>query len=190
MRKPRLVVFAKAPVIGGAKTRLAAGVGRVEAWRLHRAMTAGLLRRLRDPRWETVLAVAPDPAVARRFPGVWPDGLRRLPQGGGDLGDRQGRAFTRRGPSVVIGSDAPDVTRGDLAAAFAALKRRDAVIGPAEDGGYWLIGLNGPAPAGLFDGVRWSSARTRDDLERNMSDFGISWTRLRTLADIARRRAE
>ncbi|PWE17630.1 hypothetical protein DDZ18_08185 [Marinicauda salina] len=213
-------MFAKAPVIGGAKTRLAAGVGRVEAWRLHRAMTARLLRRLRDPRWETVLAVAPDAAVSRRYPGVWPEALKRVAQGGGDLGARQRRIFSwrpptptlpsggrekrgrlsdslpsrggtgwggRRGcrrPTVVIGSDAPGVTRADIAAAFAALRRHDAVIGPAEDGGYWLLGLKAPAPAGLFDGVRWSHSGTRGDVERNLARFGMSWTHLRTLADI------
>jgi glycosyltransferase A (GT-A) superfamily protein (DUF2064 family) len=88
-------------------------------------------------------------------------------------------------PTLVIGADAPQVTRADIAAAFKALKRHDAVIGPAEDGGYWLLGLNAPAPAGLFDGVRWSHAQTRGDLEARMAALGLARiAHLRTLRDV------
>ena len=184
MTRPLLVIFAKAPVIGGAKTRLARGIGKVSAWRIYRAMTAQLVRRLDDPRWRIMLAVAPDQAVARRFPGVWPRWVARAGQGGGDLGARQARAFEGRGPVCVIGTDAPDVTRGDIAQAFARLKRHDAVIGPAEDGGYWLLALNGPAPRGLFEGVRWSHGETRADLEGRLAASGLSIVRLRTLRDV------
>ena len=181
----RLVVFAKAPVIGGAKTRLAAGIGKVEAWRRHRAMTARILRTVQDRRWETVLAAAPDRAKRRRFPGVWPDTLSRIAQGGGDLGARQARAFSRRGPTLVIGTDAPDVAAADIAAGFAALKRHDAVIGPADDGGYWLIGLNAPAPRGLFEAVRWSTPDACADVEANLRAAGLARiARLKTLRDI------
>ncbi len=180
----RLIVFAKAPVIGGAKTRLAAGIGKVGAWRIYRAMTARVLRHLNDPRWRTVLTIAPDRAVTRRFPGVWPQHVARAGQGGGDLGARQARAFEGLGPVCVIGTDAPGVTRADIASAFAQLKRHDAVIGPAEDGGYWLLALNGPAPRGLFDGVRWSHDQTRADLEGRLTAHGFTIARLRTLRDV------
>jgi len=185
MIRPRLVIFAKAPVIGGAKTRLAAGIGKTAAWRRYRAMTAAVLRALADPRWECVLAVSPDRMASRRFPGVWPDRTKRLPQGSGDLGARQARVFAGRGPVCVIGTDAPQITRADIAAAFAGLKTHDAVIGPAEDGGYWLLALDAPAPAGLFDAVRWSQAATRRDLEARMRACGLARIkRLRTLRDI------
>ena len=183
---PRLVLFAKAPVIGGAKTRLAAGIGKVQAWRRHRAMMAGLVRVLPDPRWRAELSVAPDSAQTRRFPGVWPTAVRRRVQGKGDLGARQTRVFAQgRGPVCVIGTDAPQVRRADIAAAFQALKRADAVIGPAEDGGYWLFALKAPAPPGLFDGVRWSHAETRADLEARLAVCGLTRIRhLRTMRDI------
>jgi len=182
----KLVLFAKAPVIGGAKTRLAAGIGKVEAWRRHRAMTAALTRRLQDRRWDSVLAVSPDRAMARRFPGVWPHRMARERQGGGDLGRRQGRVFGHvRGPVCVIGADAPDVTRADIAEAFRALKRFDAVIGPAEDGGYWLLALDAPVPPAVFDGIRWSHAETRADLEARLRAFGLGRIHhLRRLRDI------
>lgn len=184
--KPRLVVFTKAPVIGGAKSRLAAGIGKVPAWRVYRAMLAGLMRRLRDRRWDIVMGVAPDRAIARRFPGAWPNDLARVAQGGGDLGDRQARVFLQRfSPTLVIGSDAPQVTRADIAAAFKALKAHHAVIGPAEDGGYWLLGLNAPAPAELFEGVRWSRAETRADLEGRLRACGLTRIKhLRVLRDV------
>ena len=181
----KLVLFAKAPVIGGAKTRLAAGIGKVEAWRRHRAMSARIVRKLQDRRWQTVLAVSPDRALRRRYPDVWLQHVPRVPQGGGDLGARQGRAFADRGPVCVIGTDAPDVTRADIARAFNALKRHDAVIGPAEDGGYWLLALNAPAPSKLFDGIRWSHAETRADLKARLCACGL-WriASLRGLRDI------
>ncbi|WP_439637493.1 TIGR04282 family arsenosugar biosynthesis glycosyltransferase [Oceanicaulis sp.] len=183
--RPVLVVFVKAPVIGGAKTRLAKGIGKVQAWRRHRAMSATVLRRLQDPRWETVITLSPDRALDRRFPGVWPDHLPRALQGGGDLGARQARVFAHRAPVCVIGSDAPQITRADIASAFSGLKRNDAVIGPAEDGGYWLLALNGPAPDALFDGMRWSHEETRSDLERQLSWHGLERVkRLRALRDV------
>lgn len=181
----RLIVFAKAPVIGGAKSRLAKGIGKVPAWRIYRSMLARLTRRLRDRRWEIVLAVTPDRAVTRRFPGAWPDDLQRMAQGGGDLGARQARVFEGRCATCVIGADAPQITRADIAAAFKGLKRHDAVIGPAEDGGYWLLALNAPAPAELFDGVRWSHAETRADLEARLRDCGLVRIKhLRALRDV------
>lgn len=217
-------------MIGGAKTRLAAGIGKVMAWRAYRAMTAKILRRVRDPaRWQTVLAVSPDNAISRNFGPAWPGNLPRWPQGSGDLGERQARVFAgagkvssavcgggglegRRGdivsrmspprplrghsprergkkrgralPIAVIGTDAPDITRRDIARAFTLLKRHDAVIGPASDGGYWLLALTS-APAGLFDGIRWSSAHTRSDLEARLSQSGLGRIAyLRELADV------
>jgi rSAM/selenodomain-associated transferase 1 len=171
----RLVLFAKAPVIGGAKTRLAAGIGKVEAWRRHRAMTACLVRRLQDRRWQTRLAISPAPALRRHFPGVWPSAVKRQPQGSGDLGLRQARVFAHaRGPVCLIGTDAPDVTRADIATAFKLLKRHDGVIGPAEDGGYWLLALKAPAPADLFNGIRWSHRQTREDLEARLKHCQLS----------------
>ncbi len=184
--RPVLAVFARAPVIGGAKTRLAAGIGKVMAWRAYRAMTAQTLKRVRDDaRWRTVLAVSPDAVVSRRFGRVWPDDLTRIRQGEGDLGERQSRIFAHKGDIAVIGTDAPDITRRDIAQAFAALKRHDAVIGPAEDGGYWLLALKGPVPPSVFDAIRWSSVHTRADLEARLRRHGLGdIAHLRVLADV------
>lgn len=177
-----LVVMVKAPVAGAVKTRLARRVGAIEALRFYRAATALLLRRVgRDPRWRTVLAVAPDRAVGARS---WPPALARVPQGGGDLGSRMQRLLERasRGPVVIVGSDIPDVTAGHVAQTFRLLGRHALVFGPAEDGGYWLIGARRrPHVPRPFGGVRWSTENTLADTLRNI---GGSVGFVEMLADI------
>ena len=154
----------KEPRPGRVKTRLGRDIGMTAAAWWFRHQTARLLRRLRDPRWQIVLAVAPDRAgLASR---VWPADLPRLPQGQGDLGQRMARALSSvPGPAVLIGGDIPGVTREHIAQAFGALGAAPSVLGPATDGGFWLVGLRHPArgPSGLFQGVRWSHPETLAD---------------------------
>lgn len=166
MRRPRpvVVVMARAPRLGAGKRRLAAAVGAVEAVRFHRVNTAAVLRRLAaDSRWRLVLAVTPDGAP---LPRDWPP-VTRIDQGGGDLGARMRRLLARFAPApvVVVGSDIPALAPGALAAAFRALRAADVVFGPAEDGGFWLVGLRGRPRAlpRLFRGVRWSGPHALAD---------------------------
>ena len=148
----------KEPRPGRVKTRLGRDIGMTAAAWWFRHQTRHLIRRLRDPRWELVLAVAPDrEGMMSR---VWPEDIARLPQGPGDLGDRMARVLrSTHGPTVVIGADIPGITSTHIATAFAALGRAPSVIGPAPDGGYWLVGLRHTkgAPTNLFANVRWST---------------------------------
>ncbi|WP_323767339.1 TIGR04282 family arsenosugar biosynthesis glycosyltransferase [Antarctobacter sp.] len=174
--KPTLIVMVKEPRPGRVKTRLARDIGTVAAAWWFRHQTARLLRRLRDPRWHLVLAVSPDrAALASR---VWPADLPRVAQGGGNLGDRMARAMraTAPGPVCVIGADIPAVTRPAIWRAFRALGGADAVFGPAEDGGYWLVGSRNAAqvPATLFDGVRWSTKHALADTIASIPDARIA----------------
>ena len=162
--KPTLFIFAKAPRLGKVKTRLAADIGHVHAVRIYKAMTAKILREMRDPRWDTVLYVTPDKFARASFGGLWPRDLPRFTQESGGLSERTARLFTGKGPIITIGTDIPAMKRADIAAGFKALKHNDAVIGPAKDGGFYLIGLNAPADVGLFDGIRWSHKHTRKDM--------------------------
>jgi glycosyltransferase A (GT-A) superfamily protein (DUF2064 family) len=177
MTRTTLIIFARAPAIGVGKTRLARDVGRVEAWRVYRAMSGGLVRRLgRDPRWRTVVRIAPDRVR-------WP-GARSEPQGRGGLGERLERAVRAhaRGPVAVIGTDAPDVDPERVGRAFRALRGGGLVVGPAEDGGFWLLALS-PRRARTvsFPGVRWSTAET---LANTLAALGGEAVLLETLADV------
>ena len=185
-RRPanHLVVFAKAPRLGTVKSRLARDIGPVEATMFYRRATASLLRRIgSDPRWTCWLSVTPDTDSGGRF---WPYRLRRLKQGGGDLGARMQRPLDRLPPGkvVIVGTDVPGIRRAHIAAAFRSLGRCDAVFGPARDGGYWLVGLRRrPRVFDLFRNVRWSSENALKDTVDNLP-AGVRIGLLETLDDV------
>ena len=167
MRKT-LLVFTRAPRLGAVKRRLAAGIGALGAWRFHRLTVARLLRRLAaDRRWRVVVALTPDRA---RLPHDWPR-RPRLGQGGGDLGRRMARALAGvpAGAAVLVGGDIPALSPAAVAPAFRALAGSTLVFGPAEDGGYWLVGRRGRPPLGLFRRVRWSSRHALADTRAGLA---------------------
>ena len=95
----------------------------------------------------------------------------RFPQGRGGLGRRMQRIFDAcgQGPLIIIGTDIPFIRRGMIADAFARLRGADAVFGPAEDGGYWLVGLSRrPKRLAPFENVRWSSPHALADSLGNL----------------------
>ena len=154
----------KEPRAGRVKTRLGRGIGMTAAAWWYRHQAARTLRRLSDPRWRILLAVSPNREGMRSR--VWPGHLPRIGQGGGDLGQRMARILAATpGPSVLIGSDIPGIGRAHIAGAFRVLGAASSVIGPAADGGFWLVGLRHPtrAPHRLFQNVRWSHAETLGD---------------------------
>jgi glycosyltransferase A (GT-A) superfamily protein (DUF2064 family) len=177
-QRPTLVVFARAPAIGIGKTRLARDIGAVEAWRLYRAMSSRLIRTLRDPRWRLVIRLAGQPADPR-----WrADAVEA--QGRGDLGARLCSGFRSHasGPVVVTGTDAPGVSRARIAASLKALRRDGAAIGPALDGGFWLLALSsGRARRVQLKAIRWSSDQTLTDTVLALESRVV---RLETLQDI------
>lgn len=181
-----LVVFLKEPRAGRVKTRLARDIGAPAAAWWFRHQCARLLRRVgRDPRWRVVLAVSPDrEGMASRS---WPRGLLRWPQGGGDLGARMGRVFREMppGPVVIVGADIPGIRAHHIAGAFSCLGRDEAVLGPAQDGGYWLVGLrrgSRAVPSGLFRGVRWSTQHAMNDTVRSLEGLSVGY--VETLRDV------
>ncbi len=179
-----LVVMSKAPRMGRVKTRLARDIGAAEALRFYKTNTKSLLRNVGDdPRWTCVIAAAPD--VAAPETGFWPGEMPRIPQGEGDLGTRMDRVMKTMppGPVVLIGCDIPDVTDTRIAEAFDALGNHDAVFGPAEDGGYWLVGLKRfPRVPSVFGNVRWSTDHALADTRANLE--GARVAQLETLPDI------
>lgn len=176
MRRGTLIVMLKEPRAGRVKTRLGKDIGMTAAAWWFRHQVKRLLRRIEDPRWDVVLAVAPDRAglLSR----VWPSHLPRIPQGHGDLGDRMARAMYSIpiGPVCVIGADIPGVGPKQIARAFAALGASDAVFGPAPDGGYWLIGLRKtrPLPPTIFQDVRWSTEHALADTRASLGGLSVA----------------
>jgi rSAM/selenodomain-associated transferase 1 len=148
----------RAPVLGSGKRRLAREIGDIAALRFERSMIALLLRRLaKDGRWRLRIAVTPD--KARRHASYWCRGVEAVGQGTGDLGIRMRRALETcpPGPVVLVGADIPALDTRHIAAAFRLLGRHDLVFGPAEDGGFWLVGARHRRPLpSLFERVRWS----------------------------------
>lgn len=174
----------KEPQPGRVKTRLGRDIGMTAAAWWFRHQARNLLRRMRDPRWQIVLAVSPDAAGLHSR--VWPADLPRLGQGRGDLGDRMARMLgqVHHGPACLIGADIPGVTRAHIATAFQGLGNHDAVFGPAPDGGFWLIGLKHPQrqPPGFFRNVRWSTADALADSRAALPDHRIATCA--TLSDV------
>ena len=160
-----VVLFVRAPQLGGGKRRLAREIGDVATVRFERLMIALLLRRLAtDRRWRLRIAVTPD--KTRHQAWQWRRGVQAVGQGGGDLGVRMRRALAAcpAGPVVLVGGDIPAVKARHIAAAFRLLGRHDLVFGPAEDGGFWLVGTRHPRHLPpLFERVRWSSSNTLSD---------------------------
>jgi rSAM/selenodomain-associated transferase 1 len=178
MKGDTLLVFARAPRLGTVKRRLARGIGARGALRFYRGQLATLLRAVgRDRRWRTLIVATPDRARTR-----WPARLPVLGQGRGDLGQRMQRAMRPHRRVLLVGSDIPGITARDIAAGFRALGRAQAVFGPAEDGGYWLIGQGPRRPPTPFARVRWSSAHALADTLANFRGRRVAL--LRRLRDV------
>jgi len=165
-RRALVIVFARAPVLGRVKTRLASGIGAAAALRFHRQTLATILRRLmRDRRWELRIAATPAGTRRRQF-GRLPARVAITSQGEGHLGRRMLRVLraARGRAAVIVGCDVPGLDAAATADALRGLACGDVVIGPSRDGGYWLLGWRGtPPPVTLLDGVRWSTGQARAD---------------------------
>ncbi|MFT5775858.1 TIGR04282 family arsenosugar biosynthesis glycosyltransferase [Hyphomonas sp.] len=186
MKKARVLIYAKPPRMGFAKTRLAKGLGPTEARRIAHFTLSRTMRAALSGPWTPILYTAPDGALGESLGGIWPAHLVRRSQGIGGLTARldRGLAESPPGPVVFIGADAPDVTSALLRAAIRALQRHDAVFGPARDGGFWLFGINKRLRSrSPFENVRWSGPHAMEDVWNNLpADAAVA--RLPTLIDI------
>jgi rSAM/selenodomain-associated transferase 1 len=183
----RLLVFLKHPTPGRVKTRLAAAVGPEAAADIYRACVELTLERLRALAPQTTLCVDPPDALepVRAWLGA---GWELRPQIGSTLGkrlaDATARAFADGADRiVVIGTDSPWLGAEQIEDAFTRLEQRDAVLGPAEDGGYYLIGLSRPYPA-LFEGIAWGSEQVLTQTEARARELGLRLASLRRGYDI------
>ncbi|MET0681531.1 MAG: TIGR04282 family arsenosugar biosynthesis glycosyltransferase [Burkholderiales bacterium] len=186
-----VLVFAKAPVPGEVKTRLASVLGAAGAAALHERLVGRTLATAAAAAAGPVeLCCGPDashPALAAL---ARAHGAMLTAQGPGDLGDRMNAAFRRAlagaPAAIVIGCDCPALTPDHLREAAGALDEgADAVLAPAEDGGYVLIGLARVAGA-LFAGIRWGESSVLADTRERLAALGWRWRELPTLWDVDR----
>jgi rSAM/selenodomain-associated transferase 1 len=156
-RRRHLILFARAPRLGVGKSRLARDIGRLQAWRFYRGTLQTMIRRLQPGPWTLTIAVAAQddgthPAFA---------GLPVLVQPRGDLGARMSGVLRHMppGPAIIIGTDIPGIQPCHIHQAFHKLGTNDAIFGPADDGGYWLVGLarRRPVPYAFMRNVPWST---------------------------------
>lgn len=192
-----VAVMAKAPQPGQAKTRLIPALGARGAARVQRRFALHTLRLARQAaqRMATGVQLWVAPSASQRFFRA----LRRSARAGeavrwheqpdGDLGARMAHAFATHFsahpglPLLLIGTDCPMLSPGHLLEAAHALAAHDAVLIPAEDGGYALIGLRRPCAA-LFDGVDWSTERVLAQTRERLRDAGLHWRELPALWDV------
>lgn len=187
-----VLIFAKAPEPGRVKTRLAAEIGNVEAARIYREMGLSVVNRVAKGPYRTIVCF--DPPDARNAMIEWL-GIQELdlrPQSSGNLGTRLRLAFRdgfREADQVcAVGTDVPLLDSGRVELAFAALAgpdQPDVVLGPAFDGGYYLIALRQPQPD-LFRQIPWSTDRVLETSLRRAKERHLRVELLSALPDVDR----
>jgi rSAM/selenodomain-associated transferase 1 len=189
--RARILVFSKVPVPGAVKTRLVPPLTIEEAVEVHRALLERTLRVARDSRLAPVeLWVAGDVNHEEIREIVARHDVPARAQIGADLGERMAHAaatiFAESGLPIIIGSDCPEMSAGYLRAACGAVASdRDVVIGPAEDGGYVLVGLAKECLE-LFRGISWSTSRVLEETRSRIRSAGLASVELDTLWDLDR----
>lgn len=170
MKQPLLIVFAKNPALGKVKTRLAKTIGTHNALKIYQQLlqkTAHVLAEIEDTIYiygtEKEHPIEAFNAVASG----------QFVQHGNNLGQRMARAFDENfpefSPILIIGADLWTLEKEDISNALQALKTHDIVIGPSEDGGYYLLGLNHPHP-NIFINKQWGSSTVFNDTCHEIKD--------------------
>ena len=177
--RPRLVLFARYPVPGRAKTRLIPALGAEGAADLHRRLTERTLAILRATGLPVEVRATGAPATAFRR---WLGDVDCVAQGTGHLGLRMRRAAAQA-PAILVGADVPDLEPRHLLAAAEALAETPVAIGPAEDGGYYLIGVAEPLPW-LFAPMAWGTEVVRGTTLDRLARRGVRSTLLEPLSDL------
>ena len=170
MKKPLIIVFAKAPELGKVKTRLGEKIGPRNALIIYQHLlqkTAHVLAEIEDTIY--VYGTEKEQPI-EAFNKVASD---QFVQQGNDLGERMARAFDENfaqfSPILIIGADLWTLEKEDISNALQALKTHDIVIGPSEDGGYYLLGLNHPHPS-IFINKQWGTSTVLNDTRLEIQD--------------------
>jgi len=188
--RKRLILFTRYPVPGRTKTRLIPALGPECAAELHRRLTEHVLGRAVSPAGAWEVEVRFQGGNRRKMASWLGEGFIYRPQGPGDLGRRMLRAFRgafREGAEMaaLVGSDLPGLGGRIVEKAFCLLRRADLVLGPALDGGYYLVGMKAPCP-GLFEGIPWGTGRVLEETLARAGRLGLPVELLEPLADVDR----
>ena len=178
MPSPRLSIFARLPVPGKVKTRLIPALGEEGSARLYARLLAHTVDVARESGLDFELRVTGGEISA--FHQLFGPEVTVVDQGEGDLGARMARVPP---PALLIGSDCPGLTVPVLKAAAGALESGRVVLGPATDGGYYLIGFSEPVPF-LFADMEWSTSAVFPETLRRLVERGLGPSVMPELADI------
>ncbi|MBF9237593.1 TIGR04282 family arsenosugar biosynthesis glycosyltransferase [Hymenobacter sp. BT683] len=187
--KAHLLIFARVPALGQVKTRLAAGVGEPAALAIYQELLGITRTAVLDAGVATTVWLAgtagPEPTETEAQ--EW-GGLPAQCQADGDLGQRMTAAFAAAFSAgaervAIIGTDCPGLRDAHLTQAFALLNQHDVVLGPATDGGYYLLGMRQPRPE-LFLNKQWSTASVLADTVADAERLGCRVALLPALHDV------
>jgi len=185
--RPALIVFAKAPRPGRVKTRLAADLGAQEASRVYRRLGRRVLDAVREGPYRTLVYYDPPDAEAEMRDWLGGESLEFRPQAEGDLGERMARAFEEAlrdaDRACIVGTDVPALRAALVVQALERLESADVVLGPAEDGGYYLMALSRPHPE-IFRDVPWSTADVLGTTLERARHAGLRESLLPVLKDV------
>ncbi len=188
----RVIVFARVPRAGEVKTRLARTIGESAALAHYRTMLRDTLAvaraaQVQSPQLEVELCIDGEDREGECARLAAMHGFALATQVGASPGERieaaLGRALDEQRAPVLVGSDVVSLSTRDLHDAFEALRERDAVFGPTEDGGYALVGLSRHV-ARLFDDMPWGCDTLMAATRRRLRENGVRWSQLRTLWDV------
>ncbi|MCA9396224.1 MAG: TIGR04282 family arsenosugar biosynthesis glycosyltransferase [Candidatus Omnitrophica bacterium] len=188
-----LILFVKYPEAGKVKTRLAGTTGYRCAAQIYSHMSRTVFWRMKHAGLKTSVAFHP-PSAEKSVAGLFPDAESYVRQSSGDLGQKMKNALRRRrhhsGKLILIGTDCIDIQPDDCRQAFRELEHKDVVIGPAHDGGYYLLGIKTDLTANkqimsiLFDDIQWSTADVLLQTIRRLKRFRISHRLLKKKSDL------
>lgn len=191
--RSRLIVFTRYPEPGRTKTRLISSLGEKGAAELHVRMTEYTLRGVREfcTRAAMSAEVRYEGGSREKMESWLGEDLVYSVQGEGDLGNRMERACHESIQAgmdriVIVGTDCPALKTAQLTQAFSCLRKKDLVLGPARDGGYYLIGLKGPACSDLFRGIPWGTNRVLEKTLEVAEKLNVSVKLLEPLDDVDR----
>ena len=179
MIQPVVTLFAKYPRAGEVNTRLIPALGPERAAALHRRLTERTLETARASGLPVEVRFA---GASREDFAAWLGDLSLVKQGEGDLGARLARV---EAPAILLGADVPDLRAAHLRSAAEALAEVPVAIGPAQDGGYYLLGFRGPVGF-LFADMAWGTGEVLAETRRRLEERGTAYRLLETLSDCDR----